>query len=114
MRVGCVAPSGYTGLAKATSEEHDMARRTHPRITLNSRRRPRRPQDVPTCLVTGKLRFRDKKSAVQVLHTAAAVASLNPASRRREVRAYKCQDCRGWHLTSRPTWVATADGLGAA
>jgi hypothetical protein len=78
-----------------------MARRTHPRADPpSSRRRPRRPQDVPTCLATGKLRFRDKKSALQALHAVVAAAALNPASRRREQRVYKCQQCGGWHLTS--------------
>lgn len=68
---------------------------------------------MPTCLPTGKLRFRDKKSALEVLHAAVAAAALNPGSRRREQRAYKCPHCRGWHLTSRPTWIVAA-GMPAA
>ena len=82
-----------------------MARHTHPEpVRPARRRRTRRAQDIPTCVSSGKRRYRDKKSALQVLRTAVATAALNPDSRRREQRAYKCPDCRGWHLTSRPAW----------
>lgn len=30
------------------------------------------------------------------------------ASRRQECRVYRCEDCRGWHLTSRPEWQRAA------
>lgn len=78
---------------------------THPEpVRPAKRRRTRRVKDVPTCASSGKRRYRDKKSAPKLLRTAVAAAALNPASRRREQRAYKCLDCRGWHLTSRPAW----------
>jgi hypothetical protein len=81
-----------------------MARHTHPEpVRPARRRRTRRAQDMPTCVSSGKRRYRDKKSALQVLRTAVAAAALNPDSRRREQRAYRCPDCHGWHLTSRPT-----------
>ena len=78
-----------------------MARHTHPK-TRQKPRRPRRASDIPVCSPNGKKRFRDKKSALQVLQHAQATAALHPDSRRRETRTYRCPDCNGWHLTSKP------------
>jgi hypothetical protein len=44
-----------------------------------------------------KIRYRDRIAALL------ALASTGRADQRREkneVRAYRCPDCRGWHLTS--------------
>lgn len=80
-----------------------MARHTHPRETNRpTRRRSRRPHDMATCHRGGKVRYRDKKSALQVLRSAQAAAALHPGSDRREKRAYRCPTCNGWHLTSWP------------
>ena len=78
-----------------------MARHTHP-TTRQKPRRHRRPGDIPVCSPNGKKRYRDKKSAIQVLQVAQAAAALDPGSRRRESRTYRCPDCNGWHLTSKP------------
>jgi hypothetical protein len=78
-----------------------MSRHTHP-TTRQKPRRHRRPADVPVCSPKGKKRYRDKKSAIQVLQVAQAAAALDPDSRRRESRTYRCPDCNGWHLTSQP------------
>lgn len=50
-----------------------------------------------TC-VTGKQRYRDWYSANDQLGRALKSTSV----RRGEVRAYRCQRCAGWHLTSQP------------
>lgn len=56
------------------------------------------------CSRTGKKRWPDHGSAVAVLHRAAnlrsAAAALGFATRRGEVRAYRCESCSGWHTTS--------------
>lgn len=62
------------------------------------------------CKVTGKVRWPDGKSAVDVLHrasTAAHWAAVNGEdSRRNEVRHYRCAHCKGFHTTSQLEWVA--------
>lgn len=56
---------------------------------------------------TGKLRLRDHKEAIALLHRCQAAHALgNP--RRRERRAYFCDACKGWHLTSQPNWHEAA------
>jgi len=58
------------------------------------------------CPQTGKLRYRDHKEAVRALHRAANASRVERemygASRRAEIRAYRCDACGGhfWHLTS--------------
>jgi len=52
----------------------------------------------------GKVRFRDHREAVTALHHAdtqrrRAQQEMLP-TRRREVRAYECDACHGFHLTS--------------
>lgn len=51
-----------------------------------------------------KRRFRDKREAVSALHQAANARSYcartGTETRRREVRSYSCDRCRGYHLTS--------------
>lgn len=46
-----------------------------------------------------KRRFRDEIAA---LHALGRIAAAVPDERRpkRPIRAYHCQHCRGWHLTS--------------
>ena len=46
---------------------------------------------------TGKYRFRDRVGALVALAESMRRASGN----RNEVRAYRCELCRGWHLTSK-------------
>lgn len=48
-----------------------------------------------SCPRTGKTRFRDRIAALLAL---SGMDNLNP--KRREQRAYRCEFCRGWHLTS--------------
>lgn len=58
----------------------------------------------PTCQMSGKVRFRDRKDAKLALREAfyvrAAERGRGAEITRREVRAYSCPDCHGWHLTS--------------
>ena len=49
-----------------------------------------------SCL-TGKVRYRDRIAATYAL----AVIQRREKERRREKRAYRCDTCNGWHLTSR-------------
>jgi hypothetical protein len=58
------------------------------------------------CPVSGKVRFRDKREALDALHHAVAVRRVLEAegqdTRRKECRVYPCPSCNGWHLTSQP------------
>lgn len=54
-----------------------------------------------------KRRYRDHAHAVKALRNSARARYLSDvdelrATRRRETRAYECDDCGGWHLTSQP------------
>ena len=53
---------------------------------------------MPTC---GKYRYRDEIAA----RLALATLARKDKPGHNECRAYRCSDCRGWHLTSqsRPT-----------
>ena len=52
------------------------------------------------CPKTGKARYRDHASANIAITT---IALRNDDERRkRPVRAYYCESCKGWHLTSLP------------
>ncbi len=70
-----------------------------------------------TCGDCGKLRYRDRHQATDALNAARRQRSsdliYSGRTTRREVRAYKCEACRGWHLTSLAEWL-TADGAGSA
>lgn len=55
----------------------------------------RRTRTPGTCPQTGKARYRDRIAALLAL---TGIDNSNP--KRREQRAYRCQFCRGWHLTS--------------
>jgi hypothetical protein len=56
------------------------------------------------CRVTGKRRFRDHREATRALRSAVRsrrlAAELGCPCQRREIRAYQCECCLGWHLTS--------------
>lgn len=64
------------------------------------------------CPVTGKVRWPDGKSAVEMLHSARNAATRASAlgfeSRRREVRHYFCPSCKGFHTTSQSLAVAVS------
>jgi hypothetical protein len=69
-------------------------------MKLQTRPRPR--GHLGTCLVSGKVRFRDHREAVRALHSAARAREFSCGeSHRAECRAYACPACRGWHLTSK-------------
>ncbi|CAG7845125.1 hypothetical protein USB125703_01382 [Pseudoclavibacter triregionum] len=90
------------------------------RAAAGRRRRPPRPGRCEF----GKVRFPDHESAVEALHAAAVSRSRavdgEAATCRREVRAYECASCRGWHLTSKaelagsPELVAGLEAIAAA
>ncbi len=72
-----------------------------------------RPQPKPkTCSRTGKKRWPDHKSAVQVLHNASIsrsrAAEFGTHSHRSEIRTYPCDACGGWHTTSRHSMADAA------
>lgn len=56
----------------------------------------RRPRPQGTC-PTGKFRYRDRIAALLAL---GRIDNVDPG--RRESRVYRCPQCRGWHLTSKP------------
>ncbi len=51
-----------------------------------------------------KVRFRDHREAVTALHSVITLRQRAEEealpTRRREVRSYQCEACRGFHLTS--------------
>lgn len=50
---------------------------------------------------TGKIRYRDRQSALQVIHGAKSGSGAGAvAGRKIPIRAYECATCKGWHLTS--------------
>lgn len=55
-----------------------------------------------------KIRYRDHREAVAVLHKIAGHRNRAEAygldSRRREIRSYRCDGCNGFHLTSKEAW----------
>lgn len=61
----------------------------------------------PLCPSSGKIRYgerKDVKLAMRQADSDRSRARLNDAAcSRYEVRSYSCSDCRGWHLTSKPT-----------
>lgn len=79
----------------------------------NDGRRRRHRRHWPICPVTGKERLGERKDAKLALEAARhlrAQAELDGRLSGWTVRReYPCEHCRGWHLTSLPTWsVATA------
>lgn len=63
-----------------------------------SRRRKTR-----TC--RGKVRYHDKPQAVGAMHAIQGNRARGESNRQRTpCRAYYCDACKGWHLTSRRTW----------
>lgn len=73
-------------------------------------RRRRRRRNWPVCPVTGKERLGERKDAKLALEAARhlrAQAELDGCRSGWTVRReYQCEHCRGWHLTSLPTWPA--------
>jgi hypothetical protein len=60
------------------------------------------------CSASQKVRFRDKREALEAVHAAGTSRRFAEAdgvvSARQERRTYHCSSCRGWHLTSRESW----------
>jgi hypothetical protein len=58
----------------------------------------------PRCQYSGKVRFRYRKDAIDFVvgarYRAERCAAEGVPCRRRETRAYKCENCGGWHVTS--------------
>ncbi len=59
-------------------------------------------RNCPNICESGKVRFRDERSAQMVLTNAKIRAAFHNKPKRREVRTYLCPYCHGWHLTSKP------------
>ncbi len=58
------------------------------------------------CDVTGKKRYRDRKEAKRVVIYARRAKEYakqqGTHTNRYEDRTYRCHDCGGWHVTSKP------------
>ena len=85
------------------------------RPTSSARRRPRR--QWPLCDSTGKRRYRERKDAKAELERARHLRAHAELDNRQSLltvcRAYRCDLCDGWHLTSLPTWDRSRDvGVG--
>lgn len=70
------------------------------RITINPKWRHR--------CSTKKLRYRDKREARWALHSMMVLREAGDRTRL-ETNYYKCQHCKGWHLTSKMTPEQIAD-----
>lgn len=56
---------------------------------------------------SGKVRFRDRKEATDNIQYFQSGESFGEIP----CRAYKCRECEGWHLTSKPSgWRVFQDG----
>ena len=77
--------------------------------TTRTRQRRRLPKP-DRCARTGKVRWPDSRAAVEVLHLAKNSADKAQAdgiaTRRQEVRHYKCGFCNGFHTTSQAEYRA--------
>ena len=63
--------------------------------------------NLEKCPAEGKVRFATKKEALAKIHRTKDIYSFRTGQRvnrlrrkRKEKRAYYCQHCEGWHLTS--------------
>jgi hypothetical protein len=69
-------------------------------------RRPRHPKfgHLQHCDVADKVRYKDHRMATDYLHHIKAKAAKEMAehgfTNHNEKRSYKCNSCKGWHLTS--------------
>lgn len=61
------------------------------------------------CTASGKKRYRDRKEAKRVViyaRRAKVFAEQHGMStHRNENRTYRCDDCGGWHVTSKPPYA---------
>lgn len=109
-------------LKLVTTKEHECALHSHestqsqftccdslrlitPEVSdvASSMRRQKSRVTEPTC--TKKVRYRDKKEALNALHKIQTkirrpLSEGDGWTQRRECRAYACEECKGWHLTS--------------
>lgn len=81
------------------------------RTAMPTRRRRPTPH-LDHCPMSGKIRYRDAREATDALHTlrnkAALADALGGQHQIRVARKYRCNACRGWHLTSQETLTAGA------
>lgn len=92
-----------------------MPRRTHSRLHhVRKSTKPirRKIHRFPICPTTGKRRLGERKDVKLALratkHARLAAQLANTEPSRREIRGYRCNACRGWHLTSHSVWGRTA------
>jgi len=77
---------------------------------MSRRRRRRGYRDtIDRCGPTGKRRYRSEGAA---RHALTALAPIRPDPEHREQRAYPCNGCGGWHLTSQARHAMRGDVLG--
>lgn len=102
----CDSQSWSQGVARSDLGEADMS------VTKLHTHRSQR--HLAKCGHSGKRRYRDHVEAVASLHQASNARSRavldGVATVRQEVRAYECDWCRGWHLTSSLSWGAEREG----
>ncbi|HEY4225971.1 MAG TPA: hypothetical protein VGM70_09170 [Pseudolysinimonas sp.] len=73
---------------------------------ISTTRHARRAHRQPLCEQSNKRRYRDGKDARLALREAARLRSVAAIAGLQcgwvVTRAYRCEDCQGWHLTSSP------------
>ncbi len=90
-----------------------MSHRNHKRTQEARRSRFPRFSELDHCSGDrDKVRYRDKKMAIQFLHSfqnkaAVQIVELGHTNRK-ECRVYQCGTCKGWHTTSQRDWVLGA------
>ena len=76
-------------------------------IRKNARHRFKEVSKLRGLCSSKKLRYRDRRMAVDALHNAQNIGSvalrITGYTSRNEVRIYACPECAGFHLTSSPS-----------
>jgi hypothetical protein len=85
-----------------SKQNSTTSRRSNGRHPARARVSARR--HLGRCAVSGKVRFRDKREALEAVHAACTIRRFAEAdgstTTRQERRTYRCSGCNGWHLTS--------------
>lgn len=56
------------------------------------------------CKITNKLKFNTEQQASNAILNAKIKRAFNEYTNRKEVRYYKCPNCKAYHLTSKQQW----------
>lgn len=69
-------------------------------VRQEKRKKSTKRRNLALCAVSGKVRFRDHREAINALWNSHNARRFHEGTDRHECRAYQCTSCHGWHLTS--------------